>query len=614
MDSNFWKWVNRIFFSGIWLQPIAFTAIRYFFKTVLQGDISFLLLLFFSFIPTIYVWSENQRRASSGQVYFGIEDTFHNRPTEYSSPLKMQAMYPQVDERFLFDVPQGVVLGRIEDRKQTRYLCKPMDKEHYRDGHVLIFGGSGSGKSSSIIIPTLLSVCGIGIFCVDIKGELWKKTRRMDEENVVIIDFQDRGKYGWDALYALNHKSSVCDQDIRECMEEIANSLIPIAAKDSSEFWKQSARSLLTGELCGLYKQKKIKNLSEMINEILSRDTRELVTELMDGARPKAVEVKYLSSFRNLAEETLSGVVQQMEESLKVFIDEDIRYAFEANQRKANPWMLEEKKEIFLAVREEKLEAYYNVINLMIAQVFAGLIKRPEGAPPVLVIVDELARFCARGQIPYLHNGILLTGRSRNVTLMLVTQSCEALYNAYTKNDVQSMIANCAYLACLDVRSQETAKTICSLAGNYKEREKTWSGSGKNRSVSVSYRERPILEMSDLNKLVQMDEIVLISAEFFYNRVKKCPYFRDDILSPLSLKAQRYNREALGIEGEEFPVLPVAEEKKNMDARMDCLLKIWKEKSLEIYGYIKRKWIILMDTYNREDMENEKKRNRKHKK
>lgn len=238
MDSNFWKWVNRIFFSGIWLQPIAFTAIRYFFKTVLQGDISFLLLLFFSFIPTIYVWSENQRRASSGQVYFGIEDTFHNRPTEYSSPLKMQAMYPQVDERFLFDVPQGVVLGRIEDRKQTRYLCKPMDKEHYRDGHVLIFGGSGSGKSSSVIIPTLLSVCGIGIFCVDIKGELWKKTRRMDEENVVIIDFQDRGKYGWDALYALNHKSSVCDQDIRECMEEIANSLIPIAAKDSSEFWK----------------------------------------------------------------------------------------------------------------------------------------------------------------------------------------------------------------------------------------------------------------------------------------------------------------------------------------------------------------------------------------
>ena len=114
MKPDFWKWLNRIFFSGIWLQPIAFAALLYFFKTVLHGDISWLLLLVLSFIPTVYVWSENQRRAASGQVYFGIEDTFQNRPTEYSSPLKMQAMYPQVDERFLFDVPQGVVLG--EDR------------------------------------------------------------------------------------------------------------------------------------------------------------------------------------------------------------------------------------------------------------------------------------------------------------------------------------------------------------------------------------------------------------------------------------------------------------------------------------------------------------------
>ena len=92
-----------------------------------------------------------------------------------------------------------------------------------------------------------------------------------------------------------------------------------------------------------------------------------------------------------------------------------------------------------------------------------------------------------------------------------------------------------------------------------------------------------------MNRLVQMDEIVLISAEFFYNRVKKCPYFRDIVLSPLSLKAQRYNREALGIEGEEFPVLTVPEEKK--EGQLDCLRTICREKSLELYGYIKEKMI-----------------------
>ena len=127
-----------------------------------------------------------------------------------------------------------------------------MEGVRYTDGHALVIGGSGSGKSSAILIPTLLSVSHIGLFCIDIKGELWSKTRRLDDDRVVIVDFQDRNLFGWDALAALNRKASPSDQDIREQMEEIADSLIPISAKDSQEFWKQSARSLLIGELVGL--------------------------------------------------------------------------------------------------------------------------------------------------------------------------------------------------------------------------------------------------------------------------------------------------------------------------------------------------------------------------
>ena len=334
-------------------------------------------------------------------------------------------------------------------------------------------------------------------------------------------------------------------------MEDIANSLIPIPAKENSKFWKQSARSLLCGELTGLYKQKGIHNLSELINEILSRDTKELVAELIDHAAPKAIEVKLLSSFKNLADETLSGVVQEEQENLKAFTDEDIRYAAEVNPRQANPLMLEEKKAVFLAIPEEKLEPYYNVINLIISQVFSALIRRPEGSLPVMVVIDEFARLVSRGPLPYLHNGLLLTGRSRNITLILVTQSLAALETAYSKADILSVVANCAYIAALDIRDQTTAKTIAELAGTYKERETTWSGSGKNRSISITY-----LEPSDLSHLVQMDEVVLISSEFSYCRVKKCSYFNDPILGPQSDRIQRYNREALGIEGRE-PPMPV---------------------------------------------------------
>ena len=310
MNGKFWKWLNRIFATGIWLQPFVMAGLILFFRAVFGQRPSILSLFFLSWLPSVYVWSENQRQRAAGKTEFGIEDTFHDRPTQYESPLKMQAMYPKVNEGFLFDAPEGVVFGKTEIgtiSRQTKYLCKPMEGVRYTDGHALVIGGSGSGKSSAILIPTLLSVSHIGLFCIDIKGELWSKTRRLDDDRVVIVDFQDRNLFGWDALAALNRKASPSDQDIREQMEEIADSLIPISAKDGQEFWKQSARSLLIGELVGLYKQKHIHDLAALVNGILSRDSRELVQELMGGAAPGAVEVKYLSSFEKLADETFSG-------------------------------------------------------------------------------------------------------------------------------------------------------------------------------------------------------------------------------------------------------------------------------------------------------------------
>lgn len=99
MKRDVWKWINRIFLSGIWIQPFVFAGLEVFLKKVLNGDISTFLLFWLSFLPSVYVWSENQRQRSAGKRDFGIEDVFHDRPTQYSSPLKLQAMYPRVDGR-----------------------------------------------------------------------------------------------------------------------------------------------------------------------------------------------------------------------------------------------------------------------------------------------------------------------------------------------------------------------------------------------------------------------------------------------------------------------------------------------------------------------------------
>jgi type IV secretory pathway TraG/TraD family ATPase VirD4 len=60
----------------------------------------------------------------------------------------------------------GYIFGKVDNRLIT--------KAEHVDGHVLVVGGVGSGKSSCVVIPTLRA-WNSGVFAIDIKGELYEK-------------------------------------------------------------------------------------------------------------------------------------------------------------------------------------------------------------------------------------------------------------------------------------------------------------------------------------------------------------------------------------------------------------------------------------------------------
>lgn len=509
---------RKILESGIWLQPIVFAVAVIFIHKLFPGFISTghrtWWLFAGSFIPTIIIMLNSM-----------------NEPNEQTAITgKRQAMYPRVPKKMKFKQPTGVVLGKYKGK----YVCRALNA----DGHVFCIGGTGSGKSSCVVIPTLLSNPKARIFAVDIKGELSFKTAKYANKHNLIFNPQDRSKYGYDAFYSLNKNTN--GQKILETMQTIAYSLISMPAGLKDPFWKNSARNLLIGLLIYYYKSG-ITDFVSIIDEILSKPIAKSIDDVMTKSNKKSAEYRYINQFSAMEDETLGGIVAEMNNHLVIFAnDQDIRFAFKDNGAKINPHKLEQGYSIYLSIREEKLSAYYDVMQLIINQTLAELEKRPEDSKPVIFIIDELPRILSAGKLDRLLDGAR-TLRSRRVVLFLITQSTEALMSAFTENEVADLISNCPYVIVLSASSDKTQRAVCSWCGKYRARRQSWSGSGSDRKVSVSYEEKDIVTPSDLMTLANSGEAIIISP-WGYNRVKKVPYYKDKVLKPIADEIVKFNK------------------------------------------------------------------------
>lgn len=503
------KTATRILKTGIWLQPVTMVCIICLIGDDWKQQTPGCLLL--SIIPVVLLY------------FFRLQGSIKDEPE------KPRAMYPAVDRELLRQEPRDgdIVIGRYKGQ----YVCRSIRE----DAHYLILGGAGSGKSSGIIIPTLLCNPDSSSFILDIKGELSEKAVKAGDERIRIFNPQDRGQWGYDPFFNLTDSST--EQEQFEVMQSISFSLITLPADIKDPFWKNSARNMLTGLFLYHYRQGR-HDMAAIVDEILGRPIADSVSDAMENAKTASICYKYLVQFSNMSEETISGIFAELANALAIFAtDADIRYALSVNPRRVNPQMLEDGYSIFLVIREDKLSAYYNLLQLIINQTLAELEKRPEDARPVIFMIDELPRILSAGKIERLLDASR-TLRSRRVRLVLVTQSLEALEIAFCENEAVDLLSNCSYKIILDSSSSKSQKLVCDWAGTYKERKQSVSG---QRQRTTSYEDKDILRPSDLMTLDRSGELILISP-YGYNRIEKCPYYSDRYFKPLADDIREYNR------------------------------------------------------------------------
>ena len=461
---------------------------------------------------------------ANGKRDYHLLDALDYRNDPYMRPKKRAAaMRPKVNPALLKKEPTGIVLGR----QGQWYVCN--DPAAGGAHHTMILGVTGCGKTSTVVLDTILSNPGTAIFAIDIKGELHAKGTRPGEKDILAAGpGKGRDLYGYDPLYAIRQRPENLAL-VTETMREITLSLIPINAKTQNPFWEMSARDLLNALLLFHFKQG-VHNLIDIVDEITAEPITDIIERVYQESEDGTVEKKLISRYVGMAEETLSGVNAQMMAAISLLIsDEAVRYMLRDNPLRVTPVMLDEGKSIYLKIEEYRLESYACLVQLIFNQVVSCLERRKEDGKPVILIVDELARILSAGKLAKLENG-LETLRSRNVSLMLVSQSVEALERAYSKADIESMMNNCPYKVILSATSKETQDAVIRWAGKYEERRYSRGISGARRSSNINFVEENIVQAAELMTLPEQGECIIISP-YGYNRVKKAPYNNDRILA-----------------------------------------------------------------------------------
>lgn len=430
---------------------------------------------------------------------------------------KQKAMHPPVDAKLLRTKPTegDFILGR----QGNKYVCWHTKQ----DGHILIIGGSGSGKSSCYIIPFLLTNPNATVFAIDIKGELVAKGKRRNDPRVCVFSPYDHSGYGFDPFYALTANSS--EQDKLSTMQTIAFSLIPLG-NEKDKFWAISARNMLIGLLLYYYDIGK-QDLILCIDAILGCPIREQVDEIINSIEPECNTYKYMNQFSGMADETLLSVYSNMANSLTCFSDKNLHWAFSDAPRKVSPETLEQKKSVFLSIPEHKLAPWSGALAMIVNLTLDALSKRPENSHRIFFLLDELGRIVSSGGSL---DGLVdasMTLRSRQVSLCLVIQQIESLQTGFPEHKVTTLIGNCQIKIILDASSCKTQKTVCGdWVPKYIQRKQSKSTSSKNRNNSFSFEEKDRLTPSDLMSLTKNNEAVVITP-LGYSMLKKCPYYKD---------------------------------------------------------------------------------------
>ena len=333
---------------------------------------------------------------------------------------------------------QGVLLG-----KKFGLLAYSPEQD---EGHILVMGPSGTGKTSALLIPTLRSWQGTALV-VDISGDI---SANVHTENKIIFDPTAADCIPYDAFASID--AAPDDTERQERLEQLAYLLLPDKANDSEAgvFFTKNGRKMITALICyyGMGW-----GFIEICEFFLGHDWRSLLNDI--AKQENTAANAYISSFAGTSEQNTAGCKQSADDALKLFA---------TNSKIKN------------ALR--KVPTYEKSICPATLELFC---------------LDEFASF---GKLQITE--ALRKLRKRHIRIMVLTQSLADLDMIYGKDERKAMLGNFKFTVLLGCKDTETQEYFSKMIGE------------KHTLLvaDTSQKPQPIIKPADLAHLEQ-DLIVI---------------------------------------------------------------------------------------------------------
>lgn len=392
----------------------------------------------------------------------------------------------------------GTVLGMDPDQQKAW-----LDTE---DTHKLIIGTTRSGKTRTVIYPTIYAIAQAGesMILTDPKGELYDRTSEYLEKegyDVVVLDFLTPGRgnkwnpmnlvikalkqndetaaaeAAWNAAHLLAHqKDSKGDSIWVDGSESVIAALILAIAKEAKHDEQKHMTSVYKtlAELGEVLKVKVGNNLMEYVplNEFFKN-------------LPKDHPARDAFATARLSPEKMRGsFFGSVSVMLRLFADPGVSYLTSFQDHDLDG-VGKRKTAVFLIIPDENTTRH-PLAALYVDQTYQELVKlarKTRNRLPIRVhmLLDEF------GNMPQLKDFVakLTVSGGRGILWNIVVQGIGQIKKTYGSDILETILGNCHTWIYILTADEGTAKKISFMTGRYTIETENLSDSTTNRSTTT---------------------------------------------------------------------------------------------------------------------------------